>query len=150
MYRKFSEPLLARNYLMTKKSTLEPSTPQKRSHPGLKIAKVLFPLLLAAFSAAVAIQGAILHIRVVSCLLLIVGALLFTAAAWLFISAEMGLYYDREARRIKVDLAISAEALHKKNIRGWISLGIGVVLIVVATVLGNNAPLMILYAFLIA
>lgn len=142
----------------------------KREHIGLKLAKVLFPLLGAALCLAGVIQGAYLHVRFMCEILFLVACLCLGVASWLFLGSELGRYYFKkstESERPTVaedspgkeqspqddklpTLLIGYEKdLTKRNRFGWALVLLGVICFVFAILVGGEKINFILFSWLL-
>ncbi len=140
----------------------------KREHVGLKLAKVLFPLLGAALCLAGVIQGAYLHVRFICELLFLIACLCLGIASWLFLGSELGRYYFKKST--EDDSLVAAEGsrekelptqndklptlligyekdLTKRNRFGWALVLLGIICFVVAVLLDGEKINFILFSW---
>lgn len=120
-----------------------------RSHVGTKIAKVLFPLIAAAFCLADAIECILWRVSALPCILLLASAFCFAVASWLFLGFELGLYYDKRAKKLTHSIRDTSDR-RAKNRGGWLLLFGGFVLFGSAALTGNMVPLAMFYALLMS
>lgn len=120
-----------------------------RSRVGAKLAKILLGLIAAALCLADAIECVLWGVSVIPCLLLFAAGSCFCIAAWFFLGYELGLYYDKQEKKVtrseKDPLSRQAN-----NRGGWLLLLAGTLLFGCAILTGNIVPLGIFYALLMS
>lgn len=132
----------------------DPKT-NRREHAGLKLAKVLFPLIGAALCLGGVIQGAFLHLPILSALLLFIASLCLGAASWVFMGRELGRYYSKETGKLhneqesRIATTCDPTALSGKNRAAWALVLLGVICFIFAIVLGGEKITLILTAWLL-